>query len=440
MRSDGTLVGGVLRVSAQLERRVKEEPARFAALVQAFPDDAHAGYFDAVLRGIAESPLDTPTVLKVCRRCHSLPGKPCGYWICAAIAKKADLPLPTEALDMVAWYAVEGAQPDQEEWRASLDESLDRRTDPITAAGRSSMRGNAADVIAHLIYQDGGRVSFFLPTLVSMVDDPSIPVRSCVALALRAVLKYDRETALSLFSQLCETEDVLLQTSSVEHFIAPALHTHFTTLEPILQRMLQSSVPGVTRVGARLACVASLITEQARPLAESCLSVFETQRIGAAEIFTLHLRHASFRAFCEYALGQLFNDPSEKVRDQVATCFNEFEGEQLGEYGEMMEAFVRSRTFTTNPYPFIHALESTTSKLPEITCLACEALFGMMCKNDLNMYGQSSVRPDAVGKLLLRVYSQQKNTALQTRCLNLIDRMLQFGEYSLSQVLAEYDR
>jgi hypothetical protein len=95
------------------------------------------------------------------------------------------------------------------------------------------------------------------------VGDPSIPVRSCVALALRAVLKYDRETALFLFSRLCETEDVLLQSSSVEHFIAPALHTHFTTLESILQRMLRSSVPGVTRVGARLACVASLITERA---------------------------------------------------------------------------------------------------------------------------------------------------------------------------------
>jgi hypothetical protein len=440
MQRDGTLVGGVLRVSAQLERRVKEEPARFAALVQAFPYDAHAGYFDAVLRGIAESPLDMQTVLKVCMRCHALPGKPCGYWICVAIAKKAELPLPREALDMVAWYAVEGTQQDHEEWWASLDESLDRRTDPITAAGISSVRGNAADVIAHLIYQDGGRVSFFLPTLERMVGDPSIPVRSCVALALRAVLKYDRERALSLFSRLCETEDVLLQTSSVEHFIAPALHTHFPILEPILQRMLQSSVPGVTRVGAHLACVASLITEQARPLAELCLSGSEAQRVGAAEIFTLHLRLAGFRTFCEQALARLFNDPSEKVRDQVATCFNEFEGEQLGEYGELVTAFVRSGAFTTNPYSFIHALENTTAKLPEITCLACEALFGMMCESDLNLYGQSMVRPDAVGKLLLRVYSQQRDRTLQMRCLDLIDRMLQFGEYSLSQVLSQYDR
>lgn len=114
----------------------------------------------------------------------------------------------------------------------------------------------------------------------------------------------------------------------------------------------------------------------------------------------------------------------------MATCFNEFEREQFGEYGELMKAFVQSRAFTTNPYYFIHALENTTAKLPEITCLACETLFGMMYENKLNVYGQSMLRPDAVGKLLLRVYSQQRDRILQARCLNLIDRMLQFGEYA----------
>lgn len=220
----------------------------------------------------------------------------------------------------------------------------------------------------------------------------------------------------------------------------PALLRHFVIVEPILQRMLQSSVPDVARVGARLACVASLITEHAHPLAERSLSGSEPQRVGAAEIFTSHLRLASFRNFCEQALFQLCNDPSEKVHSQIATCFNEFEGGQLGDYGRLIEAFVQSPAFVTNPYFLIHALETTTAKLPEITCLVCETFFERMCANDLNLYGQSIVRADVVGKLLLRVYSQQREKALQTRCLNLIDRMLQFGEYSLNQVLAEYNR
>lgn len=162
-RRDGALVGTVFRVSSQLESQVKEQPQRFASLVQAFPDDTHPGYFDAVLRGIAEAHLDMQTVLDVCRRCHALPNKPCGYWVCAVMAKKADLPLPPEALDMVAWYATDRAQTDREEWRTSLDESLDRHTDPITDAGRESVRGNAAEVMTHLISHDGGENFLLLP-------------------------------------------------------------------------------------------------------------------------------------------------------------------------------------------------------------------------------------------------------------------------------------
>ena len=61
-----------------------------------------------------------------------------------------------------------------------------------------------------------------------------------------------------------------------------------------------------------------------------------------------------------------------------------------------------------------------------------------MREENSNVYAH--VRPDAVGKLLLRVYSQQRDKVLQSRCLKLIDRMLQLGEYSLSQVLVEYER
>ena len=128
----------------------------------------------------------------------------------------------------------------------------------------------------------------------------------------------------------------------------------------------------------------------------------------------------------------------EKVREKTATCFHEFEGGQLGEYRELIEAFVQSRTFVTNPYYFIHALENTSAKLPEITCLACETLFEVMRERNFN--GYAHVQPGTVGKLLLRVYSQQRDKALQRRCLNIIDRMLQLGEYSLSQVLIEYER
>ena len=86
-----------------------------------------------------------------------------------------------------------------------------------------------------------------------------------------------------------------------------ALQTHFETLKPTLERMIESEDPGVATVGARQACLISLILEEARPLAQRCLSGTEAQRVGVAEVYAAHLQTARFRGFCEETLIQLLH-------------------------------------------------------------------------------------------------------------------------------------
>ncbi len=66
-------VGGAHELSTVLEKEVRKDPERFAKLVQKFPDTTHEYYFDAILRGIVDTPLDIKSALDVCRRCHQLP-------------------------------------------------------------------------------------------------------------------------------------------------------------------------------------------------------------------------------------------------------------------------------------------------------------------------------------------------------------------------------
>jgi hypothetical protein len=73
-----------------------------------------------------------------------------------------------------------------------------------------------------------------------MVHDPSIAVRACVAEALMAVLNYNRDFAVQLFLELCATEDALLGTQTVEHFLYYAAQTHLETLKPVIERMIAS--------------------------------------------------------------------------------------------------------------------------------------------------------------------------------------------------------
>lgn len=436
---DGRLVDA-RAVSRLLENQVKKEPGRFAELVCKFPNSTHSDYFDAVLRGIAEVEIDIHTALRVCQRCHLLPQRPCGRWICWLIGKLAELLWTQEALDIVIWYALEDPDPEQELWHAETSNGQIYDDSDVYSAGINSTRGVAVSAITNLIFADKNRASYLQLPLQQIVRDTSVAVRSCAAEALTAVLNYDRELAVNLFQQLCNAEDALLGTQTVEHFLYYALPTHFRELLPILERMIMSNLPDVVKVGTRQACLTSLVMEEARWLANLCLSGTETHRTAAAEIFVANLSTARFREFCESALVQLFNDSSQEVRSQAARCFFRFEREQLGEYIRLIKAFVQSPAFTTDCHDLIYALEKTTAKLPDITYQVCKQFINVVGSSAGDIRTRSAADANTISQLLIRVYSQSKDQDLRSLCLDLIDRMAQMEVYGLQEALTLYER
>ncbi|MBD2014993.1 ATP-binding protein [Microcoleus sp. FACHB-53] len=440
-QSTGKLIGGAHQLSSLLQSQVKDEPLRFAELIHRFPDSANSSYFDAVLRGIAEVGLGVETAFRVCQRCHQLPNRPCGRSISWLIEKLAELPWSQQALDIVIWYALEDPDPEQELWRTETPNEQVYKGGNISDAGIDSTRSSAVEAIAALIFADKNRASYFRQPLQQIVQGPSIAVRACAAEALTAVLNYDRDLAVNLFQQLCETEDTLLGTQTVEQFLYYALPTHFEALSSIVERMIVSELSEVVKVGARQACLISLDREEAGWLAELCLSGTEAHRIAAAEIFVANLRNAHLREFCENILIQLFNDLSEEVRSQAARCFLHFEGEELTNYISLVEAFVDSPAFTANHYNLIRALEETTAKLPdEATYRVCDRFLDGIESDAPNTRNRSFIDANQISQLLLRLYTQTKNQALQSSCLDLVDRMAQMEVYGLDQALTQYER
>lgn len=437
---DWAFAGGAAELSNFLETQVKEEPGRFAKLVVDFPDDTNYLYFDAVLRGIAEVGTDVRTAFRVCQRCHLLPQRPCGKSIAWLFQKLADLPWTVSALNILLCYALNEPNPEQELWRTQTSGGQVYYSGDILTAGINSTRGSAVSAISKLIFADKNRASYFQIPMQQIVRDPSIAVRCCTAEALTAMLNYDRNLAVSLFLKLCETEDELLGTRTVEIFLYYAIPTHFQQLIPILERMITSNLPEVVKVGARQACLSSLAIEEAHSFAERCLCGTDLHRISAAEIFVANLRTANFRKFCETGLTQLFNDPDERVREQAAKCFFRFEGEELSEYVNLIEAFVDSPAFETDCSHLIDALKETTAKLPDITCLVCEKFINSFGLTSADIRTRSAGDASEVSELLIRVYSQSKDETMRSRCLDLVDCMIQMGAYGLHQALQQFER
>ena len=438
---DGRFVGGALEFSRILENRVKHEPKRFAKLVLEFPDHTNPFYFEAVLRGLSDTGLDIEAIVKVCERCHRIEGRPLGRYICDPIANSAQGEIPSEALALVAWYATEDPDPQQEMWRTQVSpgNGYYYGGDILTAAINAN-RGRAAQAMARLIEFDHRRITYFQPALEKMVQDPSIAVRSCVAQTLLAVLCHDRDLAVELFRQLCNTEDALLQTRFIERFLLYALQTHFPELSQVLQRMVSSQLSDVASAGARQTCLTALDQPEAADIAELCLSGSEAQRIGAAQVMAANVKTAMYRSFCEDALIKLFNDTRDIVRAEAAKCFSRFEGTQLEEHVHLVTQFVSSNAFQQNYFHLLMALEETTAKLPEVTLSVCERFVDIASSAISNTGTEEAWNSDTVTKLTLRTYQQSSDDTTRARSLNLIDRLMEYGTYGMNEALENFER
>ena len=126
------LVGGARELSQVLETLVKEDPNRFAKLVQRMPDDVNLAYFEAILRGIEGADIDLETVVATCLRCHRIPGHPLGRWITRPLAGATESPLPDEALGMIVWYVINDPDPDPQTSSDQTYHHLEKNTQSTT--------------------------------------------------------------------------------------------------------------------------------------------------------------------------------------------------------------------------------------------------------------------------------------------------------------------
>src|ERR1019366_3828437 len=136
-------------------------------------------------------------------------------------------------------------------------EVISRKSLPdLVTVGLNTVRGGAAHAMANLIHARPDRTDWFRVAVERMVHDPSTAVRAMVASVLIAVLRHDRSYAVRQFLRLCDADDELLGAGDVEEFMHYSLRPHFSTLEPILQRMLMAHEKTTSVAGARQSCLA----------------------------------------------------------------------------------------------------------------------------------------------------------------------------------------
>jgi len=440
---DHRLWGGAVELSRQLETAATADPERFAKLAHSFTQDTNPYYFDAVLMGLRKGDVAKETVFNVIRYFFSLPEKPATRWMSDAITRYSEDEVPEDILGIVGWLATEATEPqtDDEAETWSKDSPAEERPGNYLNRAINTARGSAAQDIGYLIHADADRVSFFLPYLERMVQDPTVTVRSTAAHALCGLFAHDEELAIELFLKLCETEnDVLLATRHVDMFLYHGAKRHFGQLSSIAKRMLDSPTAIVREAGARQVCLAQFSAAEAIELAADCVTGDEAQRNGAAIIAAANAFNPDCRKFCEYALASFFDDLSEDVRDSASRCFLRAKARDLEDSQALIRSFLSSKCFPKNGEFLIMGLKGSTADLSGVIVEVCEAVLLALEAAPDEPFGRLYLAAKDLAELVFRAYAQSGDQDYRSRCLDMIDRFVAAQAYGVAKQLVEYER
>lgn len=432
--------GGAHELAQRLHEATKSDPARFARLALTLPVDVHPAYPEAVLRGLAEAdPTPLDLVFELSRWCHNLPGRPCGRYICDALARQASVgELPPDIIDLISWYATSDPDPSPGSETGFGDQGPGGRIGLLNA-GINTDRGRAAEAIAKLLGTNPGSLDRWKPTLSSMVRDPSEAVRVCVAGALLATLAIDRDwTAVAAGVLLGGSQEVA---SSVygERLIRLLAFTHPDVAIPLIEMLVASEDEAVAHVGARLACLASFSAPAAESMARDALSGNAGSRLGAAEVYSANIADEALRPECRSALMTLFYDSDEHVRREAATTFRNLRDADLGAEQALIEAFAKSPALAENPHDILDALLESTAPLTDATLLVCRKVLDAAGQQAGGLASSWSFHMPNVAALAVRLHAFGTPEARQG-ALELIDRLSALSAYGLDQAIQQFER
>jgi hypothetical protein len=454
--------GGAVELSRLLETEARKDKERFCALALRFDQTILPFYWEALLRGISsqpgearqtvvqgkkvpadereELPVDTMAAASVIRHAKTLVGDQghVARWICSAIGKLASHNLPNDLIEMVAHYAVTAPDPTEELWQKST-QSGDAYYggDPVTF-GINTTRGEAAHVIASLLFADPARYKDLKRASESLVRDRSLAVRACSVECLLAVLRIDGEDAIAKFIELTKDDRFPLGSLFVEHFLHYAVYTNYSRLRELLQKMLKEGNADVRKVAAQQIALASFRNSDAQQDLALVLRSDAVCRAAVAQVDAANLHVVEYRDAIRSRLMKHFEDGSAEVRDVASRCFLHISDDQLCEESGLISAFIASPAFEANAYDLLHSLEKSAARLPDVVCRIGERAAEI--QREQREDSHANWWTSELATLVLRLYEQTRDESIKTRCLNVIDSMLEFGFGNVTSELAKIER
>jgi tRNA A37 threonylcarbamoyladenosine biosynthesis protein TsaE len=437
-----------------LRERAKEEPTRFAKLLEQLPLDTPSVYCNEILNGLVEGEADEETFRSVIRYAHDLPGRPCCEGICRLIQKHPNLIVNDDIFEILLWYVENGPVATDDQLDSNRVQELILNADQLMQRGSFTSvygcyfdRGFAAETLGSILWDCSQRLEEGIRVLNRRIREETFEsIRCTLTQPIYSVLHHNNQRAASLLKQLVlgrhNTDLLPLTTHDGTLLLYYVLHGTPDIGCELLELLLGAEDKNQRLLGAfhlfREAFYDDTFAERANELAKQS----DEHRKLAANAATNHLAHAAYRIRAERQLTVFFNDPDKEIRAEAAECFRNVREESLETYRELMHSFISSKAFGEENFSFFWLLKDAQEPTTEEVIMAAERIIELTEQPDGTSKQQRPHREmHYLDDLLLREYTATEDQPeLRKRILDILDKMLILGLYGTDKIIQEHER
>lgn len=434
-----TFTGGARELSCVLKDQAAVDPARFARLTLQLTSEVNSAYTNALLMGFGDAEVSDstgPLVFEAVRHIASL-GQADNDRFLGTALQKYYREVPLDLVELILDRALHAPDPaDESPVSTDGQSAADMCTNGINTA-----RGSLAEALGNLLIadSDGQRTALVVPYLNVMASDPVLSVRSCVAHALAASLRYAHPEVLAAFTTLIQADDRLLAVKVVQRLMRYIGNVNPEVIDPIIQRMLASEDAEAREAGGTIAAFAAL--EWDRPdRMQQALSGDLHVRKGIAQITAGRVACTSNTELATETLIRLMNDDADEVRKEAATVASHLRDHPLRPFVQLLTALIDSPSYAHAATQLLLTLEDAPDKVDGLVLKASQRFLGVFGNDAADIRTRAAGDARYISKMVVRGLAQCQDHTHRAALLDVLDLLLELGVYGINAAIRESER
>ena len=413
-------VGGIRQLAGVLGQRAKEDPERFSRLALRFTETIPVIAMERILDSVAGD-VDVDGLAELCQHAHATYGLAVGQSVCSAISdsKKTH---PT-LVELVISYS---QAPEEDHGLVLINGTPWYEVDLLTP-GINTTPGRAALAAASILFAGAEYVKDLQPVVQRLALNESLPVRSCAAEALIALLRHDPSDALNIAALLFEPSIEILNAPTSERLLTYAMIRDPERFARVLERTLVARTRIAQRAG-RVWAIIRLNSKLPTTVSDDFRALPDAARKGAAEVLASNVPNSLDM------LRLVFNDPDAEVRQQAGRAVSSLNQLVPADLESLVRDFLDGRAFPEHMDRLVFSLAELTSRLPTVTIEVCERAVEVAGTDLGDIRTGHSAMDSFLITLLLRLY-RQGDELLRSRCLDVIDQLTDLNAFGVEDAL-----